>query len=214
MIKTKNKLLENIQNPNIFFDILLSIPKDTYLEKIIILVKQEQELDYFFLASQALKNDYEPFKLQLILDKLVSVSILNTDIILLLYKELTSLHYEFITLKMSEKITEVSKEFTLELYKTMTKDTKEFMSAHISILFLALYENKNPYKKIQKLFEKENIFLTLSVIEIISFIKLSKREIKDVYETFDKLKKLNNTDLGNAILKTSAKLNCKYIAIK
>ena len=86
MIKTKNLLLKNIQNPNIFFDILLSIPKDIYLEKILLLLKKEKELDFFLLATQAIKNDYEVFKLQLILDKLVFVSILKTETILELYK--------------------------------------------------------------------------------------------------------------------------------
>ena len=157
MIKTKNLLLKNIQNPKVFFDILLSIPKDIYLEKILLLLKKEKELDFFLLASQAIKNDYEVFKLALILDKLVFVSILNTKTILELYKTLSHLHYDYISLTISEKIADLSKEFSLELYNSMRKDCKEFMISPFNILFIALYEQDEAPERIQELFQDENI---------------------------------------------------------
>lgn len=214
MIKTKNNLLLNIKNPNAFFDILLSIPKDTYLEKILLLVKKEQELDYFFLASEAIKNDYPIFKLQLVLNQLVNISILNLDTILTLYKTLTSLHYEFITIVITQKISETSQKFSLELYEAMVKDSEDFMISHITILFLALYKKKNPFKRVEKLLEKENIFLLQAMTETLGFIKLSKKELHEIISIFKKLRKIDNIDLNNTILKTTNKLKDKFSVFK
>lgn len=206
MIKTKNLLLKNIQNENTFFDILLSIPNNDYLKKILILLKQEQELDFFLLASKAIKNDYEVFKLQLLLDKLVFVSILNINTLLDLYNSLSSLHYEYITLSITEKLSNTSTKFSLKLYENMIKEKKEFMISHISILFLSIYKNKNQYKEIKKLFEYENIFLTQSAIEIVSFIKLSDKEAKEIFYIFTKLLKIKNMNLDKNIISSSNKM--------
>ena len=209
MIKTKNLLLKNIQNPNIFFDILLSIPKDIYLEKILLLLKKEKELDFFLLATQAIKNDYEVFKLQLILDKLVFVSILKTETILELYKTLSHLHYDYISLNITEKIAKESPTFSLELYVLMKKNCEEFMTSPLNILFISLYENNKAYERMQELFQNKNIFILQSAIEISALIKLLPRETEEVYEIFLKLMEIKNINVDKTILFSSNKIKEK-----
>jgi len=209
MIKTKNLLLKNIQNPNIFFDILLSIPKDIYLEKILLLLKKEKELDFFLLAKDAIDNNYEVFKLALVLDKLVFVSILNTRTILELYKTLSFLHYDYINLNITEKITKVSPTFSLELYTLMSKDCEEFMVSSLNILFISLYEKNKPYKTILELFQDKNIFIIQSAMEISALIRLSPKETKRIYEIFIRLMKTKNLNFDKTILSSSNKMKRK-----
>lgn len=213
MIKTKRLLLENISNPNTFFDILLSIPEE-YLEKILLLLKKEQELDFFLLAAQAVKNDYEVFKLQLVLDKLVFTSILNVNTILALYTNLSSLHYEHITLSITEKLIRTSSKFSLCLYEEMIRETKEFMVSHISILFLALYKSKKQYKELIKLIENKNIFVLQSAIEILSFVKLSSFQSKEVFSLFTTFLEKKNLNLDKTILLTASKLKDDYVCFE
>lgn len=213
MIKTKNLLLENIKNQNAFFDILLSIPEE-YLEKILLLLKKEQELDFFLLARQAIKNDYEVFKLNLVLDKLVFTSILNVNTILALYTSLTSLHYEYITLSITEKLIEISSKFSLCLYEEMIKETKEFMVSHISILFLAFYKSKKQYKELVKLIDNKNIFIVQSAVEIFSFFKLSSAQSKEVFSLFTSLFEKKELNLDKTILLTASKLKDEYVCFE
>ena len=41
----------------------------------------------------------------------------------------------------------------------MINDTKEYMSSHLSILFLEINKNKHQYKEVLKLFSLNNIFI-------------------------------------------------------
>ncbi len=210
MIKTKNQLLQNTSNPKAFFDILLSIGNDEYLQKILTLVKKEKELDLFLLANKALKNDYEVFKLQLVLDKLTFSSILNITTLLDLYKYLSSLHYEYITLSITQNIIEVSSSFSFKLYEKMIDEKEEFMISHISILFLSIYKNKDQYKELKKLFKNDNIYILQSAVELSCLINLSLNNAKEILVLFNDLKEKNSINLDKTILSSASKIKEKY----
>lgn len=209
MIKTKNSLLTNVNNPKIFFDILGSIPNEVYLKKILILLDKKKEIDYFLLASKAIKNNYEVFKLQMLLDKLVFISILNVNTLLDLYKTLSSLHYEYITFNITENISKNFSLFSKDLYLEMSKNTEEYMITHLSILFETVINNEK-YSHIKDLLDNNNLFLVRSSIESISTLILSLKQAKEILNIFITLKKKNNIKLDKNIILASDKLKNKF----
>ena len=142
MHEQKKRLIQAINNPNVFFDNLIDLRDDNLLNSLCQELQKETEIDYFRMALEAIEKNQDIFLLAHVLEKIAYLSKLDIVNILSLYKILYEKMKNYLAgnsqYNISHNITLQHREFSTLLLDELYKINEEYTIHHISTILTAL----------------------------------------------------------------------------